>query len=95
MLSIGLRKDKFKGHGTNGVQLFSFDTSIAPRLGFTWDVAGDGESKLYVTYGVYYLPVANNTIFRAASDVSYMTTNSAFTGAGSSNGTPTGLSTIG
>jgi hypothetical protein len=95
MLSIGLRKDKFKGHGTTGVELFSFNTSIAPRLGFTWDVAGDGESKLYGTYGVYYLPVANNTIFRAASGVSDITTYSTFTGTDSSNGTPTGLSTIG
>jgi outer membrane receptor for ferrienterochelin and colicin len=35
MLSIGLRKDKMEGNGITGVQLYSFDTSIAPRLGFT------------------------------------------------------------
>ncbi|NQZ10621.1 MAG: TonB-dependent receptor [Algicola sp.] len=95
MLSIGLRKDKFSGQGVTGVELFDFDTSIAPRLGFTWDVAGDDESKLYGTYGTYYLPVANNTIFRAASGVSDVRTYYTFTGIDGTNGTPTGLSSVG
>lgn len=95
MLNIGLRKDKFEGDGTTGLQLFSFNTDVAPRLGFTWDVAGDGESKLYGTYGVYYLPIANNTIYRAASGVSDTTSYYTFTGIDSTNGTPTGLNLLG
>jgi hypothetical protein len=94
LLSLGLRKDKFEGDGTTGLQLFDFDTSIAPRLGFTWDVKGDGESKLYGTYGKYYLPMANNTIYRAASGVSDVTSYYSFTGIDGTNGTPTGIQPI-
>jgi hypothetical protein len=95
MLSLGLRKDRFEGDGTTGLQLFDFDTDIAPRLGFTWDVSGDGESKLYGTFGRYYLPIANNTIYRAASGVSDTTSFYTFTGINSTNGTPTGLNLLG
>ncbi|WP_137167048.1 TonB-dependent receptor [Salinimonas lutimaris] len=94
MLSIGLRKDKFEGSGTTGKQLFDFDTDIAPRLGFTWDVNGDGESKLYGNYGRYYLPIANNTIYRAASGVSDTTTYYNFNGIDSVTGAPTGINPI-
>ncbi|MFT6270086.1 MAG: hypothetical protein ACJAVV_002914 [Alphaproteobacteria bacterium] len=50
VLNIGLRKDKFEGEGTTGKVLFDFDTDIAPRLGFSWDINGDGESKLFDTF---------------------------------------------
>ncbi|WP_346837521.1 TonB-dependent receptor [Microbulbifer sp. SAOS-129_SWC] len=95
MVSIGLRKDQFKGEGTTGKELFDFDTDVAPRLGFTWDPVGDGEHKIYGTYGRYYLPIANNTIYRAASGVSDVTTFYTFDGYDSATGVPTGASPIG
>ena len=91
MLSIGLRKDKFEGTGVTGRVLYSFSTDVAPRLGFTWDVMGDGESKLYGTYGEYYLPIANNTIYRIAAGISDATTTYLFDGVNPSNGVPLNL----
>lgn len=94
VLDIGLRIDEFDSWGTTGKLLTSFKTDIAPRLGLTWDPVGNGESKVYATYGRYYLPVANNTIFRAASGVSDITTAYTFTGVDSSTGAPTGLAPL-
>ncbi|WP_218353069.1 TonB-dependent receptor [Alteromonas lipotrueiana] len=94
MLSIGIRKDLFEGDGTTGKQLFDFDTDIAPRLGFTWDVLGNGESKLYGNYGRYYLPIANNTIYRAASGVSDTTTYYTFDDIDSVSGAPVGIAPV-
>ena len=94
MLSIGLRKDIYEGEGTTGKKLYDFDTDIAPRLGFTWDVLGDGESKLYGTYGRYYLPVANNTIYRSASGIDDYTTYYTFDGIDSATGEPIGIEPV-
>lgn len=94
MVSIGLRKDQFEGEGTTGKQLFDFDTDIAPRLGFTWDFMGDGVSKVYGTWGRYYLPMANNTIYRAASGVSDVTTFYTFNGIDPETGIPTGINPV-
>ncbi|MFQ6371598.1 TonB-dependent receptor [Shewanella sp. YIC-542] len=93
MLQLGLRKDKFENAGVTGLVFSSFDTDIAPRLGFTWDVMGDGASKLFGTYGRYYLPVPNNTNYRSASGVSDTTTYYTFTGH-DETGAPTGLTPI-
>ncbi|KFZ38840.1 TonB-dependent receptor [Shewanella mangrovi] len=95
LLSLGLRIDKFKSTGTTGRTLTDFTTDPAPRLGAVWDVLGDGSSKVYGTYGTYYLPVANNTIFRAASGVSDATTAYLYSGYDTATGAPTGLTPIG
>ncbi|GIU07123.1 Oar protein [Shewanella sp. c952] len=94
LLNIGFRVDQFESVGTTGKVLTDFTTDIAPRLGATWDINGDGESKLYATVGRYYLPVANNTVFRAASGVSDITTAYSFAGIDSANGTPTGINPL-
>jgi hypothetical protein len=94
MLTIGLRQDNFKSTGTTGKVLSDFSTDIAPRLGFSWDVMGDGDSKIYATYGQYYLPMANNTIYRAASGVSDVTTFYTFTGIDPTTGAPVGATPV-
>ncbi|ENN99402.1 MULTISPECIES: TonB-dependent receptor [Pseudoalteromonas] len=93
-VKVGLRIDEFDSWGTTGKLLTSFETDIAPRLGFTWDPTGTGDTKVYGTYGRYYLPVANNTIFRAASGVSDITTAYTYTGVDSQTGAPTGLTPL-
>lgn len=94
VLDIGLRIDEFDSWGTTGKLLTSFKTDIAPRLGVTWDPTGSGESKVYATYGRYYLPVANNTVFRAASGVADATTAYTFSGVDGTTGSPTGLAPL-
>ncbi|NCP66530.1 MAG: TonB-dependent receptor [Paraglaciecola sp.] len=92
-LNLGLRRDEFDNAGVTGLTFSSFKTDVAPRLGFSWDPTGDGDSKVFGTYGRYYLPVPNNTNFRAASGVSDITTYYTFTGS-DSTGAATGLSPI-
>ncbi len=33
---------------------FGFGEKLAPRLGFAWDATGDGKTKLYGSWGVFY-----------------------------------------
>jgi hypothetical protein len=33
---------------------FGFGDKLAPRLGFAWDVTGDGRTKLYGSWGIFY-----------------------------------------
>ena len=89
-LSIGFRVDSFENYGVTGNTLTQFTTDVAPRLGLSWDPTGNGESKVFATVGQYYLPIANNTIFRAASGVDDRTTHYTFTGINSADGTPIG-----
>jgi len=89
-LSIGLRVDDFENIGVTGRTISSFTTDVAPRLGFSWDPTGDGESKVFGTFGQYYLPIANNTIYRASSGVEDRTTHYSFTGIEASTGEPIG-----
>jgi outer membrane receptor for ferrienterochelin and colicin len=94
LLTAGLRWDDFLSVGTSGVTFQEFSADVAPRLGFSWDINGDGESKLYATLGRYYLPPANNTNFRLASGVDDNTTYYTFTGIDAADGVPIGLDPV-
>ncbi len=72
MLYLGIRNDSFENKNSNGVAFVKQDNIWQPRLGFTWDVTGDGDSKLYGSLGRYSLPIAANVALRAAS-ASYYT----------------------
>ncbi|WP_286270374.1 TonB-dependent receptor [Thalassotalea hakodatensis] len=61
----GLRGETFSNLDGNGDVFLESDTLVAPRVGFSWDVDGDGSKKLYGTLGRYYIPVASNTNIRA------------------------------
>ena len=59
MLSYGFRweEQKIKGnHPLYGGEYtaLDIDDAFAPRVGFTWDIFGDGTSKLYAHYGRFY-----------------------------------------
>jgi len=68
-LNLGLRADSFKSKGDlsdvnqNQELDFGFSDMVAPRIGFTWDVAKNGRSKLYGHYGRFYesVPLDINT----------------------------------
>ncbi|WP_245158284.1 MULTISPECIES: TonB-dependent receptor [unclassified Brevundimonas] len=66
-VQLGLRQDKFEVQDPNGTPFVSFDNEIGPRLGFSYDLTGDARSKLFGSYGRYFLPIASNTAFRIAS----------------------------
>jgi len=78
-LNLGVRADSYKsdGQGTdgsgsdftdNGLRRFldfDFSDTVAPRIGFTWDVAKNGRSKLYGHYGHFYESVPLDINVRA------------------------------
>lgn len=61
LLSLGLRADKFHNKYASGVTFAKADFSdmISPRVGFSWDMKGDGTTKLFGNAGRYYLPLTN------------------------------------
>jgi len=66
LLSLGIRNETFENLNSLGETFVKMDNQWAPRLGFAWDVKGDGSSKLYGNAGRYFLPVASNTNIRLA-----------------------------
>ncbi len=64
VLNLGVRNDTFDSFNVAGQEFISIDDQIAPRIGASWDVNGDGESKLYASYGRYYIPVPGQTNVR-------------------------------
>ncbi|MFC0050440.1 TonB-dependent receptor [Rheinheimera tilapiae] len=93
-LNIGVRQDHFINTGATGVDFVDLKTDVAPRLGFSYDPTGSGESKIFGTWGRYYLPVPNNTNYRAASGVDDTTTYYYFTGFDPKTGAPTGATPV-
>lgn len=65
-LQIGARNDRFENRNVAGETYYSSGDNWAPRLGFSADPFGDGRTKIYGSFGRYYLPVAANTNIRLA-----------------------------
>ncbi|HET6436268.1 MAG TPA: TonB-dependent receptor, partial [Xanthomonadaceae bacterium] len=59
VLNLGLRYEEFDNKDAEGNTYIQMDDMIAPRLGFSWDMKGDGTTKLFGNVGRYFLPVAN------------------------------------
>ena len=61
LLNLGLRADKFHNKLASGATFAQadFNDMISPRLGFSWDMKGDGTTKLFGNAGRYYLPLTN------------------------------------
>jgi len=59
VLNLGVRNDSFDNQDAAGKSYIKIDSQIAPRLGFSWDMKGDGSVKLFGNLGRYFLPVAN------------------------------------
>lgn len=72
MLYLGLRNDSFENQNSAGKTFVKQSNIWQPRLGFTLDLVGGGNSKLYATLGRYSLPIAANVALRGAS-ASYYT----------------------
>lgn len=59
LLNLGLRYESFDNKDAQGRTYIQMDDMIAPRIGFSWDMKGDGTTKLFGNAGRYFLPVAN------------------------------------
>lgn len=66
MAYVGIRGESFENFNSEGQSFVDSGFEIAPRLGLTWDINGDGNKKLFATVGRYYIPVASNTNIRAS-----------------------------
>jgi outer membrane receptor protein involved in Fe transport len=63
-LNFGLRRSTFNNKNAGGETFVKTEDQDALRLGATFDLTGDGSSKVYASYGEYYLPIAANTNIR-------------------------------
>ena len=61
LLNLGVRADKFENTLASGATFAKADFSdmISPRFGFSWDMKGDGTTKLFGNAGRYYIPLTN------------------------------------
>ncbi len=59
VLNLGIRDESFNNKDAAGRSYIKMDNMISPRVGFSWDVKGDGTTKLFGNVGRYFLPVAN------------------------------------
>ncbi len=70
-VNLGVRWEKFENKNSLGQTFIETSDQYAPRLGVIWDPSGEGRSKIYGSYGQYYLPIASNTNIRMAGGEIY------------------------
>lgn len=95
LLSLGLRNDRFTNFNSVGEPFVSQDHQWAPRLGFSWDVAGDASFKIYGSLGRYYLALPNSVAIRGASASTNTDEYFTYAGIDARTGEPLGLKSIG
>jgi outer membrane receptor protein involved in Fe transport len=80
IINAGLRNDSFENFNGAGESFIELSNQWALRLGAVYDPTGDGDSKLWASYGRYFLPVAANTNIRLAGAETYIHDFRAFEG---------------
>ncbi|WP_109809102.1 TonB-dependent receptor [Sphingosinithalassobacter portus] len=70
-LQLGVRNDRFQNYTVNGDKYYDSGDLWAPRLGASFDVFGDGRTKIKGYWGRYYLPIATNTNIRLGGAETY------------------------
>jgi hypothetical protein len=65
---LGLRMEGQEMIGQDQTYKFKASDNLAPRLGVTYDMSGDGKSKLYAFWGRYFEKVPNDICVRAFSN---------------------------
>lgn len=60
LLNLGVRVDGFDNKTATGSSFIKMDDLVSPRVGFSWNMRGDGSMKLFGNAGRYYLPITNN-----------------------------------
>ncbi len=90
-LNIGIRWEKFQNDNSLGQTFIETDDQFAPRVGIIWDPSGEGRTKLYASFGQYYLPVASNTNIRLAGGELYDSAYFEWDGTYNPDGSPVGF----
>lgn len=80
VLNGGLRMESFDNKNAEGVSFIKLDNMFAPRIGFSWDMKGDGRSKLFGNAGRYFLPVSNVINVKQAGGILDVRTWNVFNG---------------
>ncbi|WP_115720328.1 TonB-dependent receptor [Gallaecimonas mangrovi] len=93
-LNLGIRNESFENDNKDGKSFIKMDNQWAPRLGFAWDINGDGESKLFGSYGRYHLGVAANTNIRLAGGELYTSDYYQFNGTINEDGSPSSIGNL-
>ncbi|MFT3807046.1 TonB-dependent receptor [Arenimonas sp.] len=91
---VGLRWDSFENVNNDGETFVEIKRQFGPRLGFSWDINGDGKYKLYGNAGRYSLPLTATVAVRGASASLFLEQFYTFTGVDPVTGAPTGLTQI-
>jgi hypothetical protein len=63
-VNLGFRSEVFKNLNAEGDVFIETEDQIAPRIGMTYDLRGDGRTVASAFFGRYYMPVAANTNIR-------------------------------
>ncbi|RRN65112.1 TonB-dependent receptor [Caulobacter sp. 602-1] len=59
-VNAGLRAEKWRHFASDGSRIAKFDWDIAPRVSTTYDVFGNGRTKVFAYVGRYYDPIRND-----------------------------------
>lgn len=83
VLTAGLRNEGFDNRNGSDQSFIKLKNQRAPRLSASWDVKGDGLSKVFASWGRYFLQIPANTNVRLAGGELYYSDYYVY------NGTPT------
>lgn len=90
LATIGLRWEKFESRNGDGIAWAESSYELAPRVGFSWDVAGDSSLKVFGNIGRYYIPIATNSSIRATGSEATLIEYFYVTGYDPATGLPVG-----
>lgn len=90
-LELGIRNDSFENLNSDGNIFVKVDDQWAPRLAAVWDPSGDGRQKIFMNYGLYYLPIAANTNIRMSGGETYIQDYFDWDGSSDANDVPINL----
>lgn len=61
-LNAGVRMEDWEYIASDGSTILDMDPTFSPRLGFTWDIGGQGRQKVTAFYGRYFDPIRTDMV---------------------------------
>ena len=87
-LQLGVRNDRFDNRDAGGNTFYDPGNQWAPRLGASGDLFGDRKTKLYGSFGRYYLPLPSDLSLKFAGSLVTFTRYNLLNGVNAADGTP-------